>query len=42
MYYLAASGVCLVALLGSAIYESRRMKKEEEQIRKALNDLLHG
>ena len=40
MYYLAASGVCLAALVGSAWYETRRMKKEEEQIIAALRKLV--
>jgi hypothetical protein len=39
MYYLAASGFCLAALVGSAWYETRRMKKEEEQIKSALRKL---
>ncbi|MFH1090468.1 MAG: hypothetical protein V1742_02750 [Pseudomonadota bacterium] len=36
MYYLAASGLCLAALVGSVIYENRRLKKEEKQIRETL------
>ena len=39
MYYFAASGVCLAALVGSFIYENRRLKKEEDQIRKAFQRL---
>ena len=39
MYYLAASGVCLVAFVGSVIYETHRMKKEEQQIKNALHRL---
>ena len=42
MYYLAASGVCLVAFVGSVLYETRRMKKEEEQIKNALHKLNKG
>jgi len=40
MSYLAASGFCLAALVGSFIYESRRMKKEAEMIREHLRRLL--
>ena len=36
MYYLAASGLCLAAIFGSAIYENHRMKKEEERLRHLL------
>ncbi|MEW6265978.1 MAG: hypothetical protein AB1641_23135 [Thermodesulfobacteriota bacterium] len=36
MYYLAASGFCVAALIGSVIYETRRLKKEEKAIRRAL------
>ena len=39
MSYLAASGVCVVALLGSVFYENRRMKKEEEKTKRVLEDL---
>jgi len=39
MYYLAASGFCLAALVGSFIYETRRMKKEEEQLKQMLIQL---
>ena len=39
MYYLAASGLCLAALVGSAIYENRRMKKEEREIKRVLEEL---
>ena len=39
MYYLAASGLCLAALFGSVIYETRRLKKEEEKIRDLLQHL---
>lgn len=39
MYYLAASGVCLAALVGTVIYESRRLKKEEDRLRKVLGRL---
>ena len=39
MYYLAASGVCLAALVGSFIYENHRLKKEEEQIKQAFQRL---
>ncbi|MEW5722894.1 MAG: hypothetical protein AB1896_07285 [Thermodesulfobacteriota bacterium] len=40
MTYLAASGVCLAALVGSVIYEHRRLKKEEERLRKVLSELI--
>ena len=36
MYFLAASGFCLAALVGSVIYETKRMKKEEENIKQML------
>ena len=39
MYYLAASSMCLAALVGSFIYENHRLKKEEEQIREAFRRL---
>lgn len=39
MTYLAASGVCLAAIVGSLIYENHRMKKEEASIRKSLSSL---
>ncbi|MFH1134617.1 MAG: hypothetical protein V1816_00875 [Pseudomonadota bacterium] len=39
MYYLAASGFCLAALLGSVIYETRRMKKEEQNLKEILDNL---
>ncbi|MDY6850925.1 MAG: hypothetical protein SV487_02445 [Thermodesulfobacteriota bacterium] len=39
MSYLAASGVCLAALVGSVIYEKHRLKKEEELIKKTIEDL---
>jgi len=40
MSYLAASGFCLAALVGSFIYENRRMKKEAEMIRKHFKRLI--
>jgi|GEM_PF-5980862 len=40
MYYLAASGVCLAALVGTVIYENHRLKKEEEKLRKKLETIL--
>ena len=39
MPYLAVSGFCLAAIIGSVIYENRRLKKEEEQIRQSLKRL---
>ena len=39
MYYLAASGFCLAALLGSVIYETRRMKKEEQHLKEILDKM---
>jgi hypothetical protein len=42
MIYLTATGVCLAALVGSAWYETRRMKREEELIKKALRSLADG
>ena len=39
MYYLAASSFCLAALVGSVLYETRRMKKEEREIRESLQRL---
>ncbi len=39
MEFLAASGVWLAVLFGSVIYETRRMKKEEQQTRKLLKTL---
>ena len=39
MSYLAASGVCLAALVGSVIYEKHRLKKEEERIKKTIESL---
>jgi hypothetical protein len=41
MYYLAASSVCLAALVGSFIYENHRLKKEQAQIREAFQRLEH-
>jgi hypothetical protein len=34
-----ASGLCLAALIGSALYEKHRMKKEEERIKASLEKL---
>lgn len=39
MSYLAASGVCLAALVGSVIYENHRLKKEMEQTKKTIENL---
>ena len=39
MEFLAASGVCLALLFGSVVYESRRIKKEEQQTKKILQGL---
>ncbi|MBW1708685.1 MAG: hypothetical protein JRG97_03410 [Deltaproteobacteria bacterium] len=39
MEFLAASGVCLAVLLGSVVYETRRMKKEERETRNLLKSL---
>lgn len=33
------SGVCLAAMFGSIIYEHRRMKKEEIQLRETMKSL---
>ena len=42
MYYLAASGLCLAALVGTVIYENRRMKKEELKTKRILEELSKG
>lgn len=39
MYYIAASGVCIAALVGSFIYETHRLKKEEQKIKETLANL---
>lgn len=39
MEYLAASGVCIAVLVGSVLYESRKMRREEEKARKLLRTL---
>jgi len=39
MESLAAYGVCLAVFLGSVIYETRRMKKEEQQVRNLLKSI---
>jgi regulator of replication initiation timing len=39
MTYFAVSGLCLAALVGSAIYENHRMKKEEKKLRRVLQDM---
>jgi hypothetical protein len=39
MEYIAASGICLAAIIGSAWYENRRMKKEAHQLRETLRKL---
>lgn len=39
MSYLAASGVCLAALVGSVIYEKHRIKKEKARIKKTIEGL---
>jgi len=33
------SGVCLAAMFGSILYEHRRMKKEEMQLRETMKNL---
>jgi hypothetical protein len=39
MYYLAVSGFCVAALVGSAIYENYRMKKEVQQLKSSFKKL---
>ena len=42
MEYLATYGVCLAVFLGSVVYETRRMKKEEQKTRDLLKNVLHS
>jgi len=39
MEFLAASGVCLAVLFGSVVYETRRLKKEEQKTRNLLKTI---
>ncbi len=39
MSYIAASGFCLAALVGSVIYETKRLRKEEQKLRESLRKL---
>ncbi|MBW2621687.1 MAG: hypothetical protein JRD68_02160 [Deltaproteobacteria bacterium] len=39
MEFLATSGVCLAVLFGSVVYETRRLKREEEKTKFLLRSI---
>ncbi len=39
MAFLATSGVCLAVLFGTVVYETRRLKREEEKTKSLLKSI---
>ncbi len=39
MGFLAISGVCLTVLFGTVVYETRRLKREEEKTKSLLKSI---